>query len=251
MLSPQQIETATLLAWPALDAVGDGAWQARFAAGYTKRANSIQCMDPGDDARAQSRLDALASLYGAHKLPAVFRVTPLTGPRTLNALDAQGWTPFEPSLVLSMPMGKTVGLDGAATLHEPTATAFRDVQASLGGFDAGTCDTLAQILGKLAVPATGIVLADTTGAPAASLLCVQSDGIAIFLCVVTAPALRGKGYGRRVMETGLSWAAENGAGHAALQVLSTNAQAISLYLRMGFTFRYPYHYRRRPEIEPQ
>ena len=69
--------------------------------------------------------------------------------------------------------------------------------------------------------------------------------------VITSAKLRGQGFGRRMMASALSWGAENGASHAALQVQGDNGPAIALYLAMGFVFRYPYHYRRQPEAQTQ
>lgn len=247
MLTPHEIEAATLAAWPSIETVTDGSWQARFASGYTKRANSIHCMDPADGADSAARLERLADLYPQRHLPAVFRVTPLTSQPLLDALDAQNWRIFESSLVLSMPMARTDGFDGAAQFYAPTDPVFIDAQDRLNGFSPTERETLTAILDRLAVPAIGIVITADDGTPGASLLCVQADGIAIFLCVITDGKLRGQGFGRRMMATGLSWAAENGARAAALQVLATNAPAISLYLGMGFAYRYPYHYRLRPE----
>ena len=46
------VETAALTAWPGLYTAYDGHWVWRAARGYSNRANSIQCLDPADDADA-------------------------------------------------------------------------------------------------------------------------------------------------------------------------------------------------------
>ena len=61
-LSVSQIEGATLTAWPALRQAQDGLWLWRYAQGYTKRANSIHCLDPSDGSYAELRLVRLAEL---------------------------------------------------------------------------------------------------------------------------------------------------------------------------------------------
>ena len=61
-LSVSQIEGATLTAWPALKIAHDGLWLWRYARGYTKRANSIHCLDPSDGDYAEFRLNRLAAL---------------------------------------------------------------------------------------------------------------------------------------------------------------------------------------------
>ncbi|WP_404401753.1 GNAT family N-acetyltransferase [Pelagibacterium halotolerans] len=241
------IEAATLAAWPALETVRDGAWQARFANGYTKRANSIHCMDPADDEDAGARIDRLAELYTKHNLPPVFRVTPLTGRATFSRLAERGWELYEPSLVLDMPLDETSGFDADVSVVRVTDAAFLDAQVQLQGYDPATAEMLKAIFAKLDVPAAGLILRSDDDTPVASLLCAQSEGIGVFLNVVTDGGRRRQGFGRRLMATGLSWVAENGARHAAIQVLATNAPALALYLGAGFTFRYPYHYRRLPQ----
>lgn len=245
MVSPVQIEAAMHAAWPALDTVEDGAWEARFANGYTKRANSIHCFDPEDDGDVAARIDALAARYPERDLPAVFRVTPLTGKATFKALVASGWTLHEPSLVLETALGATVGYDADVTVVPANDPEFFDAQAALQGYDPETVETLKAIVGRLDVAAAGLIMRGEDGAPVASLLCAQSEGIGVFLNVVTDRAHRRQGIGRRLMASGLSWVAENGARQAAIQVLAANAPALGLYLGMGFAFRYPYHYRRR------
>lgn len=250
MLSVADIEAAALATWPALDSVPDGTWLARFSAGFTGRLNSIWTLSP-DDEDAAGRLARFSELYQIRHLPAVFRVTPLTGRGVLDALAAQGWQGYKQSLVLSCPIGATQGFDGAARLMDPTDPAFLEAQAHLNGFSGRELETFSDILGRITAPACGVVIASDDGSPGASLLCVESGGIVMIYDVVTASALRGRGFGRRMVATALSWAAENGAGHAALQVRADNAAAISLYLSLGFTYRYPYHYCRRPETETQ
>ncbi|MGK5640040.1 GNAT family N-acetyltransferase [Streptomyces sp. URMC 126] len=54
--------------------------------------------------------------------------------------------------------------------------------------------------------------------------------------IEVAPAYRGRGVGRALMERAFAHARECGAGHVWLEVTNANAPAISAYLRMGFAF---------------
>lgn len=244
MLSVHQLETAFAATWPALETIGDGAWVARFGNGYTRRINSINVMDPADDEEPEARLAALAQDYRARDLVPAFRVTPLTGTATFSALETSGWQFAQGALILDMPIEGTDGFDADVTVSEATGAAFIAAQVRLQGYDAATAETLEAVIANYEVAAAGLVLRDGAGTPVASALCAQAEGIGVFLNVVTDPAHRKQGLGRRIMASGLSWLAENGAAHAALQVATDNKGAIALYLGMGLTYRYPYHYRR-------
>ncbi|MEU9048813.1 GNAT family N-acetyltransferase [Streptomyces sp. NPDC048384] len=54
--------------------------------------------------------------------------------------------------------------------------------------------------------------------------------------IEVAPAWRGEGIGRTLMNHAFDFARECGAGHVWLEVSNINAPAIRAYLRMGFTF---------------
>src|SRR5687768_11623478 len=114
--SVSDIEAAGLKAWPAIDTASDGQWVLRAAGGYTKRANSVQSLDVGDDADATARLERAARWYSDRRLPPIFRVTPLAGPAILAALGKH-WVALDHSLVLAMDMGPQ-----SFTADENTAT---------------------------------------------------------------------------------------------------------------------------------
>lgn len=242
------IEAALLCAWPALETVEDGQWSARFSQGLSRRANSIQCNDPADDGDIGMRLARLAALYRTHDLPCCFRVTPLTPSAVFTALEDWNWPACDRSLVLETMIGRTSGIDGDCVVTTATDAGFVAAQTLLQGYDPAKARVFAAIVGNIQAPAAGLTFYSPDRAPLASLLCVETGGIGVFLNVVTDSHFRGRGLGRRAMTSGLSWLAENGASHAALQVFSGNRAGIALYLKLGFAYRYPYHYRFQPEV---
>ncbi len=247
MLSVLQIETALLKAWPALETVADGAWVARFGNGLTRRANAIQSIDPQDDDDARKRLEALTSLYDERHLPPVFRVTPLTGRSTLAALDTLGWASGDFSLVFELDIAKTAGIGGNCVVTAADDPEFISAQSVLQAYSGPQAATFAGFIANIKSPATGITIYADDKTPAASLLCVETNGIGSVFNVAVAPAHRKKGLGTRIMNAAISWVAENGADTCVLQVGTQNTAAIPLYLGLGFAYRYPYHYRSRPE----
>nr|WP_029042376.1 GNAT family N-acetyltransferase [Cucumibacter marinus] len=226
----------------------DRSWVWRWARGYTKRANSINALDPNDDADIDKRLDRLTALSTRHGIAPVFRVTPLASPAVSAVLDARGWVRIETSHVLAMNLvnpemtGATGAVSEKVTLHPPADPAWLEAQAALAGYDNQTRDSLGAVLTQIPCAASGL-LVWRDGAPVAAALATVSGGIAIFVNVVVAGPLRGQGLGRQVMVAALDWAKEQGADHAAIQVVAGNEPAIGLYTALGFEPRYDYHYR--------
>ena len=239
------IEAACLSAWPAIGVVHDGAWLWRYAQGYTKRANSIQCLDPADEDDAEARILRLAALSVRHGIAPVFRVTPLAGDRVVATLDRLGWRSFEESRVLTLDLGDAA-FERRADIRPfpPGDPRWYRVQSSLAGYAPAGVETLKILLGLIAPEAMGFVAYGRDGTPAAAALAVVSGGIGVYLNVVTDRARRRQGHGEAVMQAALAWTRENGARHAALQVVADNDAGGALYAKLGFVERYRYHYRR-------
>jgi len=241
-LEVHMLEQAGLKAWPGLETDWDGNWVRRAAGGYTKRANSIQSLDPTDNADPERRLLAGADWLRQRGLPAVYRATPLTGPATLAALQALEWREIDHSDHLAMPLDIPFAQTADASDLAPRDEAFVAAQASLNGYGKPQSDGLKALLGALRVPARGFVIADDDGEPLASCLMAVADGIVVTGNVVTRSDRRGQGLGMRIMLAGLAWAASTGAHTAALNVMADNPAAQALYRRLGYRRQYGYSY---------
>ena len=239
------IEAATLCAWPALQVAHDRLWLWRAAGGYSKRANSIHCLDPSDGDDADTRLARMADLSRYNEIPPVFRVTPLTSPGAIAALDRAGWSVFEPSRVLAMAMpADDWDVRVRTTRHDPRHSEWFEVQGAMSGYNPHTLAILKSILDAVAHENCGLLAYDEDNLPVAAALATVANGIGVFLNVITRPEARGKGYGRAVMAAALNWTREAGASSAVLQVLGDNVPALRLYGSLGFLPAYDYHYRR-------
>ncbi len=234
------IEAAGIKAWPALEMERDGAWVLRAAGGYTKRANSVQAMNPADDENAAARLKYAADWFKARGLPAVFRATPLAGKKTLAALREAKWEEFDESVVLACELPRMKG-DPRAELYDVRDPAFLDVQKVLHEYDEATAQKLVAVLWMIGVPAAGIVLR-VYDRPVASALMAVADGIVITGNVITAKAERRSGFARAMMQSGLAWAYDQGARAAALNMMADNTPASGLYQSLGFRHAYDYSY---------
>lgn len=241
-------ETGFLDAWPALETRWDGAWVWRYARGYTKRANAIQCQDPSDGADADARVQKLAQWSREAGIAPVFRETPLAPPDLVAALDRRGWPAVEQSRILFLDaMPSRVDVSCRVTLSLRAGPAWVTPQCALQGYDAATRRTLTDIIARMPDSATGITALDPDGRPAASVLGVAVCGLAMFTNVVTSPDHRRQGYARAAMGAALNAMADAGATRAAIHVSMGNVAAESLYAGFGFRQIGTYCYRKSPE----
>ncbi|RYE88704.1 MAG: GNAT family N-acetyltransferase [Hyphomicrobiales bacterium] len=238
------IEAATLSAWPALQVAHDRLWLWRGARGYSKRANSIHCLDPSDGDDAGARLERMAALSRYNDIPPVFRVTPLTSRGAIAALDRAGWQKYEQSLVLAASLsGEDLPVRHATRLYDPRDPEWFETQGAMSGYNPHTIGILKAILEAAAHENCGILAHDEDGRPVAAALATVVNGIGVYLNVVTREEARGGGFGRAVMAAALNWTRQAGATSAAIQVLAGNAPALGLYGSLGFAQVYDYHYR--------
>ena len=240
-----EIETAALTAWPGLYTANDGHWVWRVARGYSNRANSIQCLEPGDGADAAARLGRMTDLFTRHGLPPVFKVTPLTAPAAIAALDALDWVTYGHSHVLRMDMRAGIAAARHHTaLFDPRDPQWHSVQAELSGYSGYDAETVRLILERVPCDQRGVLAYDANGVPAGAVLVAVANGISIYGNVVTRPSHRGQGFARAGMDAAIAWARDAGAAAAGIQVAAGNTAAIRLYTSLGFGRAYDYHYRK-------
>ena len=239
-----QFEQTFLRAWPAAITEHDGSWIRQFADGYTKRANSVQSMDPHDDLDADARLQRYIEWANAKGEIPTFRVTPLAGTGIIAALNKLHWQPFEQSVVMALPVGAAFTPKHSFKVFDANNPDWYQVQAKMSGYGTDTIDGLKNMLDRIASDARGILVFDDAGDPAAAALACVHSGIGVYLNVVVREGLRGQGFGRCVMQAALNWSREKGINWAAIQVLADNVPAINLYRSLGFEEIYRYQYRR-------
>lgn len=239
--SVETFERAGLEAWPGIEVKWDGNWVRRAAGGYTKRANSAQCFDPGDDADVEDRIIGASSWLVVRGVRPVFRITPLSAPALNEALDAAGWEEIDKSHLYAMPL-QAEEPDAGGKLVPLLDPVFLAAQQKLQGHDDAMMDRMKALLAVMTVPATGVVVERDGEAVAAGLMAI-SNGIVITGNVITDPTRRRQGLGAAMMKTGLAWARQQGATIAALNVQADNAAGKALYASLGYTRHYDYSYR--------
>lgn len=229
--------------WPSPRVVVAGDWLARFAAGYSGRANSACALRPGaalDDAGIRH----IETLYRDAGLRPSFRLSPLIAEETRLALEALDYRPEDWSMgmigagaeaapdagLLLEPMPSPAWLAGACRWQQPSK---RDPAALLG------------IVGAILVP-TRFATLHHDGRPAAYGLVSLDRGMAEFGAVIVDPAIRGAGLGRRLVTGMIGWAKSAGAERIFLQAALENDAARALYCSLGFVDLYTAAYWRKP-----
>jgi len=247
-----ELEQVAALGWRAAEerwvgGVREG-WLLRAAGGFTGRANSVLPVGspplPLDDA-----LDEVVAFYAERGLVPRFQLPTGTEPLD-DALDARGWTAYDPGLMLVADLAalarpadpiEHVRIDAAP--DDAWVAAYHYRGDTLGFASVRDADgahavlTRGDTLGFASVrDANGGVLAIARGALDESWLGVTA--------VAVAPHARRQGLGTLVVAALAAWARARAGRWSFLQVGEENAAARAAYGRAGFAEHHRYHFRR-------
>ncbi|WP_148714424.1 GNAT family N-acetyltransferase [Chitinolyticbacter meiyuanensis] len=237
------LEALTMSAWPALSTEVFDGWALRFADGYTKRANSVVPLYDGalpDDAKRAY----VERRYRAAGLPAVFKLT-VENAALDEQLAALGYQQVDVSSVQTLALEQRYEQDPEVTLWRKPDPAWFDAFAAMGVLTPGQRITAQRMLAGYACETAFAALHHEGRAVACGFAVRQWDSVVLF-DIVTEPASRRSGYGRRLVHSLLAWGQETGATQGLLQVVADNAPAVALYASLGFAEQYRYWYRRQP-----
>jgi GNAT superfamily N-acetyltransferase len=245
--SPVELQRLADRAWPAVEQESLGAWKLRAAAGFTKRADSVQTLgDPGMP--LERALDAVRDWYAARGLPPYVEVTwPGTAPEVVEELDRLA-PRVTPVAVRTAPLAPLCKLGSGHERVRLSRTAGPDWMAQYHRFSADDA-ALARAAAEVLHGGPSVWFATVPGpqAPLAIGRCVIDGPWAFFGAVEVAPYARRAGLATTVMAVLAARAAEEGAYGAYLQVEADNAGAEAMYDRLGFETSHTYHYVRLPQ----
>jgi GNAT superfamily N-acetyltransferase len=234
------LERLAARSWRGLEEQRYGDWLLRAGGGFTGRANSVLAVGeppvPMPDAVA-----AVERWYTARGLRPRAQV-PLPGAEAADeAFAAAGWSRDEDVCVLTAP------LVASARPDVPVRLAAEPDEAWLTGYRYRG-SVLPPVAAHVLVNAESPVFASVRLAPAPEPLAAVARGVVVdeWLCVTAvtvAEEHRRRGLATTVMSSLGDWARERGAAACVLQVVSSNAPALGLYDRLGFTEHHRYHYR--------
>jgi ribosomal protein S18 acetylase RimI-like enzyme len=243
-------------AWPALQTIVYDGWLLRFAAGYTKRANSIHPLyESSED--IEKKIAVCEVLYaGKQNQDVIFKLTEASQPASLDAvLETRGYRIVDRTRVQTLdlsllppkaPMSSEHGLIDVQI--SPTLTSdWRDAYLRLSAVAEHHRTTMEKMLGCIVAGRptyVSLIHRDTKDVIAVGLA-VQERGYIGLFDIVVAEEQRGQGLGSLLMNSLLAVSKENGAHTAYLQVVKSNIPACRLYAKLGFTEIYDYWYRVR------
>jgi GNAT superfamily N-acetyltransferase len=240
------IEERAMNAWPSVQTLLLDGWVLRFANGYTRRANSVNPIYPGE-ADVEAKIQHCERLYRAQGLPVVFKLTEAVFPPDLDSiLAAQGYA-FEAGTSV-----QTLDLRGwAAPAPEPVDLAETLTESWFAAFSRMSAVSEArqvphrQILRAILSPTCYVSIRSGDQVIACGLGVADGGYVGLF-DIVTDPGFRRQGFGQRIVTSLLAWGINQGAHTAYLQVMINNDPALRLYARSGFSELYRYWYRVTP-----
>ena len=247
LLDVGELERLAARSWHGLEEEGYGDWLLRAGGGFTGRANSV--LSVGEP--PEPLPDAVATVerwYAARGLRPRAQV-PLPGAEAADAaFAAAGWSRDEDVCVLTAPLA------GWPAPHVPVDLAPEPDDAWLTGYRYRG-SRLPPVAAKVLVNADSPVFASVRFDPAPVPPAAVARGVVVdgWLCVTAvtvAEEHRRRGLATAVMAALGDWARERGGVACVLQVVASNAPALALYGRLGFTEHHRYHYRSAPERRP-
>jgi N-acetylglutamate synthase len=238
-----ELERLAARTWRGLEEEPYGDWLLRAGGGFTGRANSVLVVGEPPTALPTAVAEA-ARWYAGRGLRPRAQV-PLPGAEAADAAFAvAGWTREEDVLVL------TASLAGRPDPAVPVDLAPAPDEAWLTGYRYRGTPLPAVALDILVDADDPVFAAVRTAPPPAPLAAVArgvvADGWLVVTAVTVDEASRRRGLATAVMAALGSWARDRGAHSCLLQVAGTNAGALALYERLGFTEHHRYHYRLGP-----
>jgi N-acetylglutamate synthase len=247
-VSVAALEEVAARGWPAPHAQWLGRWLMRAGDGWTRRANSTLVLgDPG-----LPHHEALAHVtrwYAAHGLPPAFSL-PLPGQEHLDErLQRLGWRlELDTHVLVTDVSPATASTERAADLLPSVADGgVRLTDRPPPGWDAvyrGPAPLPPSAYGILTgPPVVTFAAVGDGGQVVATGRGVVTDGWLGVTAVEVEPSHRGRGLARAVTGALLGWGGGRGATRCYLQVASTNAAALALYLSMGFVHHHVYRQR--------
>lgn len=242
----ERIEEAALNAWPAPRQMVYDGWLLRFAGGYTKRANSVNVHAPSC-LPLDEKIHYCEKVYAEQGLPLIFRLPEfLTLPELDRALERNGYSRFDPTLVLGCEISTSEKMPDGCEVEELTVDAWINLRAALTETLLSHWEMHRSILNVI-VPQKVLLGLTFEGQPVACGMAVLEKELLGYFSIYTAASARRRGFGQAMMHALAHWGLERGASYGYLQVEWDNFAARSMYEKLGFEECYRYWYSKKAQ----
>ncbi len=239
----RRLEAVSFRSFPATTTYFNGSWAVRLTAGLpAKRLNSVNPLDPFDTWNIKQRLNRELQRFGSFGRPMVFRLTPLA-PKTLSDhLFASGWNSFDESIVMTLNLAQIDLSDAVIRLPFKDTGLWVDAVLELGNQEKFLKPGKVEVIKAIEAETGLFILKDANGIPRCALRAVLDNEMLGLFSLATSQQSQRKGLAKSLMRSALSWARQQGAKTAWLQVEKSNMPAIALYRHLGFQTAYSYVY---------
>ena len=244
-MNMDEIEQASRRAWPALEEMETPLGVLRYAAGVSRRSNSMnpvcdRSFDP------QTILECSEQFFAARDLPSVIRVVAPRGQLSAShyLLDAMlgqhGYLAEAPTLVMVAPLVSSINRSSYESVcKEEWLEAWYMVKE----LAADSLPVHQAMLARISDSCHFALRRNANGEPDVTAMAVASGSCVGIFGVVTASGVRRQGLAQSLITELMAWGREQGARYAYLQVEAVNTAARSLYENNGFKEFYSYWYR--------
>lgn len=237
------IEEALLNSIPARQTVLMDGWVVRLNNNYTYRANCICPLRYAADADIGDKVRRCEELFIAHRLPPVFKVTPVLQEGLAEYLLSQNYQNVKTVKVMRCPL-ETVEADDPVKIHcsEVPDNDWLAASAKLTGVEQPELmDVHCQSLKNIAVNSVFVEAIIEDKIVGCGYGTVERGYVGIYDLHVNS-AYRCRGIGTAICRAIFRYGIRQKARFAYLIVHSQNQNAISLYAHQGFVSLYEYNF---------
>ncbi|TXK85358.1 GNAT family N-acetyltransferase [Paenibacillus sp. N3.4] len=245
------LDTIAAHTWPAESVDYVDNWLLRSSQGVTRRANSVLAI--GDFPKDADWLAQIELYYQKRGLPAVIQVSAASPENLDEQLSAAGYALETPCLLMTadsqevvdrtaISLAKRENTDIQIEWTPEAAEEWLDAFLRLEQFPEERRSFYLHLFERMPI-SKGFFTLSQHGKMIALGTAIVEKQWSGFVNVVVHEEHRGKGLGYMLMHAMTSWSMKQGATQQYLQVITSNAAAVALYGKLGYTTCYGYHYR--------
>ena len=201
----RRLEAVSFRSWPATNTIFDGTWAIRLTAAHpSKRINSVNPLDRGDQSDLTDRISRAAHRFQSFGRPLVFRQSPLAPPQLDSHFDAAGWRRFDETRVMVLDLDQAQLAGAVDQLPLKDVGRWIDQCVAMGSIDAPVKPGLTELIGLVEGEVGLFLLEDGHGIPLAAAMAVRFGDLVGLFEVVANPQMRRLGLGRRIVRTAIA-----------------------------------------------